>query len=60
MMWTPSPGPVSSLGYQNFLAAIADSCHEEHADMKRWIGRPFDPAAFDIAEVNERLAEPKP
>jgi hypothetical protein len=32
---------------------------EEHESMKRWIGRPFDPAAFDLAEVNERLAEIK-
>lgn len=46
-------------GYENFLAAIADPAHEEHADMKRWIGRPFDPAAFALAEVNERLAEIK-
>jgi len=25
--------------------------------MCRWIGRPFDPAAFALDEVNERLAE---
>jgi len=27
--------------------------------MTRWIGRPFDATAFDIADVNERLAEIK-
>jgi Plasmid pRiA4b ORF-3-like protein len=47
-------------GYENFLTALADPSHEEHADMKRWIGRPFNPTAFDLAEVNERLAGIKP
>ena len=33
-----------------------DSTHEGHASMLRWVGGPFDPAAFDLAEVHERLA----
>jgi hypothetical protein len=46
-------------GYAEFLAALADPAHEEHENMRRWIGGSFDPTAFDIAEVNERLAEIK-
>ena len=30
--------------------------HADHASMLRWLGGPFDPAAFDLAEVHERLA----
>jgi len=47
-------------GYEDFLKILADPSHEEHEHMKHWIGRPFDPTAFDLAEVNERLAEIKP
>jgi hypothetical protein len=46
-------------GYEEFLAALADPNHQEHASMTRWIGRPFDAAAFDLAEINERLGEIK-
>lgn len=42
-------------GYEEFLEALADPRHPEHANLKRWIGRPFDPRAFDIEEVNRRL-----
>lgn len=44
-------------GYADFLAILANPDHEEHDHMKRWVGRPFHPTAFDLAEVNERLAE---
>lgn len=40
----------------DFLAAIADPNHEELASMSQWIGGSFDPTAFDISEVNERLS----
>ncbi|MGO9803934.1 MAG: plasmid pRiA4b ORF-3 family protein [Steroidobacteraceae bacterium] len=43
-------------GYADFLAALGDPNHEEHQNMKTWIGRPFDPTAFDIAATNQRLA----
>jgi len=46
-------------GYLEFLAAITDPTHEEHTNFSRWIGGPFDPTAFDLAEVNARLAEIK-
>ena len=47
-------------GYFEFLAALKDLTHEQHAEMLQWIGGSFDPAAFDIAETNERLATIKP
>ena len=46
----------SSDGYAEFLEIINNPTHEDHASMWRWVGGPFDPAAFDLAEVNERLA----
>ncbi|MBQ1761716.1 MAG: plasmid pRiA4b ORF-3 family protein, partial [Aquincola sp.] len=42
-------------GYEEFLEALADPDHPEHATLKEWIGAPFDPSAFDIDEVNARL-----
>jgi hypothetical protein len=47
-------------GYAEFLDALKDPKHEEHANMLRWIGGSFDPTAFDLAEVNERLTAIKP
>jgi hypothetical protein len=43
-------------GYESFLQAIRDPAHEEHEQMIGWIGYPFDPTAFDINAVNQRLA----
>ena len=43
-------------GYEEFLAALADPKHPEHRDLKKWIGGSFDPAAFSVNEVNERLS----
>jgi Plasmid pRiA4b ORF-3-like protein len=47
-------------GYAEFLEALKDPEHEEHANMLRWIGGSFEPTAFDLAEVNERLTAIKP
>lgn len=47
-------------GYQNFLAAVQDKNHPEHAEsleQLEWIGGSFDPEEFDLAEINEGLAE---
>ena len=44
-------------GYDEFLEAIADPAHPEHEDYMDWIGDPFDPDAFDLAEVNARLRQ---
>lgn len=43
-------------GYFELLAALKDPAHQEHASMLKWVGGSFDPAAFVIADVNERLA----
>jgi hypothetical protein len=42
-------------GYEEFLEAIKDPNHDEHAMYTEWIGDDFDPEAFDLDEVNERL-----
>ena len=46
-------------GYADFLRAIADPEHPEHDDMTAWIGRPFDPNAFNVQEAQDRLYEIK-
>jgi len=46
----------SASGYTEFLAAIADPAHEDHANMLEWIGGSFDSAAFSLEDTNERLA----
>jgi hypothetical protein len=40
-------------------AQVEDPNHPEHAGMRAWIGRDWDPAAFDIEHVNSWLAEIK-
>lgn len=42
-------------GYEHLLAVLADPSHEEYEDLSEWVGRPVDPAAFDLAFVNTRL-----
>jgi hypothetical protein len=42
-------------GYDDFLKAIADPKHPEHAMYTEWIDGDFDPEAFELDEVNERL-----
>jgi len=46
-------------GYADFVQAMADPAHPEHEDMKAWIGRDWDPHAFDIDHINSWLAEIK-
>jgi Plasmid pRiA4b ORF-3-like protein len=47
-------------GYETFLEAIADPHHEQHEELQHWLGYPFDPNAFDLNAVNQRLARIKP
>lgn len=42
-------------GYADFLEAMADPKHENHRDMKEWIGGKFDPEKFDLNAVNREL-----
>ncbi|MBX6352948.1 MAG: plasmid pRiA4b ORF-3 family protein [Thermoflavifilum sp.] len=46
-------------GYAAFLEAITDPTHEEHFEYLQWVGGPFDPADFNVHEVNRRLARLK-
>jgi hypothetical protein len=46
-------------GYAEFLEAIQDPTHDDHASLLRWVGGAFDPTAFDLTAVNQRLAEIK-
>jgi hypothetical protein len=39
-------------GYEEFLAAIKDPTHPDHRDMPERAGEEFDPAAFDLDDVN--------
>ena len=40
-------------GFMQFLEAVRDTMHNEHRDMIRWYGKPFDP--FDIDERRIRM-----
>jgi pRiA4b ORF-3-like protein len=42
-------------GYSLMLEALGDSSHEEHEDLLRWLGGPFDPEQFDLAAANAAL-----
>lgn len=42
-------------GYEDFLKAIRDRSHPEHREMLEWIGGAFDPEAFDLKAVNQKL-----
>lgn len=43
-------------GYAEFLKAIRNPKHAEHAHYLEWIGGTFDPEAFDLDAVNVALA----
>lgn len=44
-----------SPGCAEFLAAMADTKHPEHLDLKKSIGGSLEPTALNLAEVNKRL-----
>jgi hypothetical protein len=44
-------------GYCNFLEALQNPRHPEHEEYKEWVEGDFDPAAYDIKEVNELLSK---
>jgi len=53
----PPPG-IRGLGeYEDFRDALADPKHPRAAEFRSIAQGPFDPTAFDIAEVNARLSE---
>lgn len=42
-------------GYEHLLEVLRDPKHEEHDEMREWIGGDFDPEAFDLEAVNRGL-----
>ncbi len=44
-------------GYQDFLAALADPEHDQHEEMREWIGRKFDPEAFNTEGATRRMKQ---
>jgi pRiA4b ORF-3-like protein len=42
-------------GYADFLEAIADRSHDEHESYLEWVGWPFDPSQFNLADANALL-----
>jgi len=51
------PEDVGGLpGFMNFLDAIADPKHPEHAFLLEWVGGAFDPADIDRREIEFDLA----
>lgn len=44
--------------YQALLAAISDPAHERYGEAVEWLGKSFDPEAFDLEQVNQWLGGP--
>lgn len=42
-------------GYRELLEILANPAHPEHDERREWIGRPFDPEAFDPSEFDDNL-----
>lgn len=42
-------------GYAEFLEAMSNPSHDDHPDMWRWVGGPFDPTGFDVNATNAAL-----
>jgi hypothetical protein len=43
-------------GYDRMLKILESPKHAEHAEMRQWVGRNFDPEAFSVAATNKRIA----
>lgn len=44
-------------GYRELLQILADPTHPEHGERREWIGRPFDPQAFDRSAFEDNLRD---
>jgi hypothetical protein len=42
-------------GYYEKLEILKDPGHPDYEDIKKWMGQRFDPAFFDLEQVNLRL-----
>lgn len=47
-------------GYRELLEILADPAHPEHGERREWLGRPFDPDAFDPSEFVDNLRNGRP
>jgi len=43
-------------GYERLFVALRDPDDEEHEEYRTWVGRGFDPEAFDVERINRRLS----
>ena len=43
-------------GYNEFLRALSNENHPEHATYVEWIGGDFDPEYFDLGTINQKLS----
>jgi hypothetical protein len=46
-------------GYEELIAILADPAHPERVERLEWIGRPFDPDAFDASDFEDNLRNMK-
>ncbi|NJM68696.1 MAG: tyrosine-type recombinase/integrase [Acaryochloris sp. RU_4_1] len=44
-------------GYAHLLKVLKNPRHPEYRERKEWVGRGFNPKAFDLKEVNQALRE---
>jgi len=50
------PEDVGGLGgYEEFLEAISEPCHEEHEEWRQWAGSDFDPTHFDPVSATKAM-----
>lgn len=42
-------------GFYDLLDALGDPTHEQHEQLQDWVGDDYDPDAFSIDEVNQKL-----
>jgi hypothetical protein len=42
-------------GYEDLIEALKDPRHEEHESAGEWLGKEFDPEAFDMEKANRAL-----
>ncbi|MBW4694208.1 MAG: tyrosine-type recombinase/integrase [Lyngbya sp. HA4199-MV5] len=49
----------SSWGYTALLKVLQNPRHPDYQERKEWVGREFDPEAFDLKAVNEQLRNSK-
>jgi hypothetical protein len=48
-----SPEDTGGLGgYSRLVHILSDPKHEEYRDMLEWVGKEFDPEAFDVRQLN--------